>query len=378
MIRILLIAMGLWVTCHVSAMTEAQPKKQRFVSEFKKYKRMFADSLERGDKVAASSAGEKVLALSKLRFGPMDKNTLAATVNLAFVFSTDEDGETRAFELLKPIESAYVEVHKDDIVKCLEFYLLLGRTADSADVAEHYLSKILVLTEKDKADSPLDPCPCSDRSFEGKVKVGMPSSEVILDAYAYTKKHLANDDPLNILAGYQVARFYGANNQLAELIDIAKPLVEVLVQTGVNHPYEIELRLSIAKAAVKLDREEELQQQFRALATMKNLTEDEKTRISRGMYRETPEYPLEEAIDGNQGVVRLGFTITETGHVTDVKVIDSSGWRFSRKAIAALREWRFVPRWEKGTFVANPNQKVELWFYSLRSPFIIFHCPSER
>lgn len=63
------------------------------------------------------------------------------------------------------------------------------------------------------------------------------------------------------------------------------------------------------------------------------------------LVRIQPQYPRRAALAGIEGWVKVGFTITATGSVTDPEVIDSKPPRiFDREAIRAILKWKFKPR----------------------------------
>ena len=63
------------------------------------------------------------------------------------------------------------------------------------------------------------------------------------------------------------------------------------------------------------------------------------------VVRVDPEYPRKAARAGREGWVRLAFTITPSGGVTDVRVLESRPRRvFDRAAKRALEQWRFRPQ----------------------------------
>ncbi|WP_456375645.1 energy transducer TonB [Thiolapillus sp.] len=58
-----------------------------------------------------------------------------------------------------------------------------------------------------------------------------------------------------------------------------------------------------------------------------------------------PRYPRKAALAGKEGWVKVEFTVTELGTVTDVKVLDSKPRRlFDRAAKKAILKWKFKPR----------------------------------
>ena len=62
------------------------------------------------------------------------------------------------------------------------------------------------------------------------------------------------------------------------------------------------------------------------------------------LTRVEPEYPQRAYVRGIEGYVRLEFSITTTGTVTEIVVVEASPpGLFDRAAIQALEQWRFPP-----------------------------------
>ena len=79
-----------------------------------------------------------------------------------------------------------------------------------------------------------------------------------------------------------------------------------------------------------------------------------------------PMYPREAAIAGIEGWVKVEFTITEVGTVTDARVIEARPARlFNREAIRAILKWKFKPRVVDG--VAVERRATQIIDFSLDS-----------
>ena len=69
-----------------------------------------------------------------------------------------------------------------------------------------------------------------------------------------------------------------------------------------------------------------------------------------------PQYPTRAASRGTQGWAMVSFTVTETGGVRDVEVVDSEPpGTFDNSAIRAAEQFRFKPRIIDGEAVAVPG-----------------------
>jgi protein TonB len=72
-----------------------------------------------------------------------------------------------------------------------------------------------------------------------------------------------------------------------------------------------------------------------------------------------PEYPRKAARAGKEGWVKLEFTITRQGNVSDAAVVDARPRRlFDRSALRAIRKWRFKPKISGGKAVARRATQI--------------------
>jgi TonB family protein len=68
----------------------------------------------------------------------------------------------------------------------------------------------------------------------------------------------------------------------------------------------------------------------------------------------SPSYPTDRAAQlesGKSVSVRLSFVVTETGEVTDVRVMESAGRLVDEAVLSAARTWKYSPAVKKGTKV---------------------------
>ena len=72
-----------------------------------------------------------------------------------------------------------------------------------------------------------------------------------------------------------------------------------------------------------------------------------------------PMYPRDAAMKGQEGWVKVEFTITSIGTVKNPRVIDSKPPRvFNREAIRAILKWKFKPRVVDGVAVERMATQV--------------------
>lgn len=74
-----------------------------------------------------------------------------------------------------------------------------------------------------------------------------------------------------------------------------------------------------------------------------------------------PVFPHEAALAGIEGWVKVEFTITPTGTVTDARVVAAEPARmFNREAIRAILKWKFKPRVVDGVAVERrATQRID-------------------
>ncbi|TVR51606.1 MAG: energy transducer TonB [Puniceicoccaceae bacterium] len=77
------------------------------------------------------------------------------------------------------------------------------------------------------------------------------------------------------------------------------------------------------------------------------------------LVRVAPQYPQQAAVQGIEGWVRVGFTITPEGTVQQPRVLESSPRGvFESAALRAILRWRFQPKIEGGVAVAQRAEQI--------------------
>jgi protein TonB len=81
------------------------------------------------------------------------------------------------------------------------------------------------------------------------------------------------------------------------------------------------------------------------------------------IVRVPPDYPQPLAYRGVEGWVKVQFTITSTGAVTDAFVVDASPSSvFDAAALKAIARWRYNPRVEDGMAVERVGMQTVIRF----------------
>lgn len=81
------------------------------------------------------------------------------------------------------------------------------------------------------------------------------------------------------------------------------------------------------------------------------------------LFRMAPQYPERAASRGIEGFVIMQFTITETGAVTNIQVVEASPpGMFDRAAIRAMERWKYKPKIVDGKPVPRHGVQVRMPF----------------
>lgn len=80
------------------------------------------------------------------------------------------------------------------------------------------------------------------------------------------------------------------------------------------------------------------------------------------LFRVPPEYPGVALRERREGFVRVTFTITKHGTVSDVAVVESSDPVFDGAAALSIERWKYMPRVVNGEPVAVPGLQTVIRF----------------
>jgi protein TonB len=85
--------------------------------------------------------------------------------------------------------------------------------------------------------------------------------------------------------------------------------------------------------------------------------------VARPIVRVEPKYPAIAARDGLEGWVKLSFSITTSGTVNNIQVLDAEPKRvFNQAAKRALAKWKYKPNIQAGKAQAQDGMMVMLDF----------------
>jgi len=81
------------------------------------------------------------------------------------------------------------------------------------------------------------------------------------------------------------------------------------------------------------------------------------------IYRASPEYPSRAIRRGIEGFVVIEFTVTQTGAVADLNIIEANpkGW-FEKAALSAAKQFKYKPRTVDGHAIAVSGVRTKITF----------------
>ena len=80
------------------------------------------------------------------------------------------------------------------------------------------------------------------------------------------------------------------------------------------------------------------------------------------LYRVNPKYPVNYARKSKEGSAIVAFDISPFGFVENARILESDGELFEKESLAAIKQWRYAPKFVEGEAVVAKGQKVRLDF----------------
>jgi TonB family protein len=171
-----------------------------------------------------------------------------------------------------------------------------------------------------------------------------------IEAFDFYRKALPADAIERLSASANVAGIYFAENKNAKAIALYEELVRQYSVLPYDHPYKL---VSHARLVELYERESESEKSTAHCIAIGSMKPWADTQEQQPIFRVNPEYPLSYAKRGKEGWVELEFIVDESGFVIEPQVINSAGGQpFEKTSLAALKAWRYAPKFVDGKPVA--------------------------
>ncbi|KAF7775043.1 hypothetical protein PCIT_a1137 [Pseudoalteromonas citrea] len=205
-------------------------------------------------------------------------------------------------------------------------------------------------------------------------KVNFEAAKILFTSrehYRKAKQYLKRTDEINIthlpadsmhrlevdmwVAAYETGRkrHNAAIERLNNVVDVFDKNLDF------EHPYELFAHSRLVAAYERKGDREAATKHCIAIAQMRPWNDNiEQTPL----YRKEPKYPTGAAKMGREGSVQLEFTVTPSGFVKDIIILNpEEGSGFKNTSIKALKKWRYAPKFVDGVAVAAKS-RVQLDF----------------
>ena len=172
----------------------------------------------------------------------------------------------------------------------------------------------------------------------------------ISKAYAIHQTSLPENSLARLKSTFYMAKYEQAKNAPEQAITLYKQVIEQLQVLDFSHPYLLASHAALVKLYQDEDQSDQATAHCIAIGKMSPWSDEQE---QTALYRVPPKYPLAYAKRSKEGSVQLSFTVTEQGFVKDPKVISVKGGdSFIKPSLAALKNWRYAPKFENGKAVA--------------------------
>ncbi len=182
----------------------------------------------------------------------------------------------------------------------------------------------------------------------------------IKKAYRFLKENSPAENEKLINARYLAAKYYFHKGDSDKAIELHEENVKAMVSLAVEslNDLEIETRGLLVAAYQKEGLSNKAQSHLVGLSKI-----SEWSVFADPIYRTWAKYPDFAWNNNQEGRVKLSFDLDDKGRPVNIKVIEADhGNTFKRAAIKALREWRFIPKFEDGKPVPATGLSTSISF----------------
>lgn len=319
--------------------------------QFKDAYNQYQAAIEASNKVKQLEFAQLSYELGKQVYGDQDINTARLGFNLASIYNhTDKVEQARA--LLESLIDIYKKQLGKYHIELIDLYFAYAKSLPfkKHDLAERYYKKALtVIDEQPEKNDLLKAVITLDAGIE-LLAIGSRKSKMILDAQQYLTEHFPANDKRVVKANFYAGKYYLARKKYSKSADNFESNLAVFeALEGPTHPLELNTHAFLINVLEKTGKSDEATKHCIAIGKMRPWDNNQE---QRPLYRANPKFPKKMARARKDGSVKIEFTISDFGFVTDAKVLnpeESKG--FHKAALVALDKWRYAPKFENGEAV---------------------------
>jgi len=294
-------------------------------------------------------------------YGESNINTARLGFNLAAIYN-DTNKRDQAQKLLEPL----IDIYKKELgkynIELVDLYFAYAKSLSykKSDLSERYYKKALTVIDKQPEEDDILKAVLTLETGVKLLSVGSRKSKIILDAQAYLIEHFPSNDKRVVKANFYAGKYYLARNKYEKAIENFESNLAVFdALEGPTHPLELSTHAFLINALEKDGKSDEATQHCIAIGQMQPWDENQE---QIPLYRANPKYPMKMVRKRRSGSVKIEFTVSDFGFVTDAKVLNTDESKgFHKEALAALEKWRYAPKFENGK-VVEARTTVQLDF----------------
>lgn len=275
------------------------------------------------------------------------------TANLALILAKqhlNKKEQKQATPLLLDTISIFKSEYGKDALVLAEIYMLLAHNI-SADnqgkKSKAYYLKALDIAEEHEEEHPYFNAEIQLEAGISLLKIKSKKSKVILTAQTFFNEHLTKDDVRVINANFYAGKYNFMRKRYKTAIEDWQANVAIFESLeGATHPLALNTHAFLIHALEKSGKSDEATKHCIAIGSMTPWDDNQRPKP---LFRIEPKYPLDKARKSQEGYAVIGFTLSDFGTVIGTEVLESSGGKsFEKSSLAALKKWRYAPKFEEG------------------------------
>jgi len=327
--------------------TNAKPE-ETLNSQFKTAYYSYQDAVKSNDEDAQFKYAKEAYQLGNKFYGETNINT----ANLALILAQqhlNKKQKKQATPLLLNTLNIFKSEYGNNAIELSKIYILLGQSLPHSKRKKSidYYLKALDIAEDLEKEHPYFNAEIQLEAGIALLRQGSRKSNAILTAQKFFTENLPKNDKRVVNSNFYAGKYNAARQKYNKAIENWQanlPVFESL--EGATHPLELNTHAFLINALENVGKSDEATKHCIAIGSMTPWNDSQE---QRPLFRANPKYPISDARRRKEGWVKIGFTISDFGTVTETKILDSQGGRgFEKSSLAALEKWRYAPKFEDG------------------------------
>ncbi|RZQ54513.1 energy transducer TonB [Pseudoalteromonas phenolica] len=315
-------------------------------ASFNNHYKAYQAAVKSGDKESIIKSARQAYEIGQQFYGEHDVNT----VNLAINYANALDNKNPDKLALLESNLRIVETHHKE-----NLYTIFDITLPIAQITFDKKSRAALNSLKEigqKAEERKD-YEFAAIAYHEAIKLAVQKSKTLPVARKLirrnddiNKAHLPEVSVQRLTSDMWVASLDEARNRKKAAINRLEHVVKVFDQNlDFDHPFELTAHSKLVNLYEKSGQSDKATKHCLAIAKMVPWKD---TQEQEPLYRAHPKYPSNMARRMKSGWVKLQFTISKSGFVKNIEVMDSSEKGFEKASVKALEQWRYAPKFEDG------------------------------